>query len=148
MFICVTSTQGNFFLKIGVPKESWGTNFLMKRQSTRSVMLQSSDLQLSLQLHRSYFSILKDFTQRFNDIPVDTGRKLNVYKTFRRGPGRLLNVLCTFNLRLVSTRIPIHFCSFFTLFFLSCKNRAQAYLEFQQHLKWRSLWNWIMAFNH
>ena len=36
-------------------------------------------------------------------IPVDTGRKLNVYKTFRRCPGRLLNVLCTFNLRPVST---------------------------------------------
>ena len=30
-------------------------------------------------------------------IPVDTGRKLNVHKTFRRHPGRLLNVLCTFN---------------------------------------------------
>ena len=36
-------------------------------------------------------------------IPVDTGRKLNVYKTFRRCPGRLLNVLCTFTLRPVST---------------------------------------------
>ena len=35
--------------------------------------------------------------------PVDTGRKLNVHKTFRRGPGRLLNVLCTFNLRPVSS---------------------------------------------
>ena len=35
--------------------------------------------------------------------PVDTGRKLNVHKTFRRRPGRLLNVLCTFNLRHVST---------------------------------------------
>ena len=34
--------------------------------------------------------------------PVDTGRKLNVHKTFRRCPGRLLNVLCTFNLRSVS----------------------------------------------
>ena len=34
--------------------------------------------------------------------PVDTGRKLNVPKTFRRRPGRLLNVLCTFNLRTVS----------------------------------------------
>ena len=34
---------------------------------------------------------------------VDTGRKLNVHKTFRRRPGRLLNVLCTFNLRPVST---------------------------------------------
>ena len=36
--------------------------------------------------------------------PVDTRRKLNVHKTFRRRPGRLLNVLCTFNLRPVSTR--------------------------------------------
>ena len=36
------------------------------------------------------------------DYPVDTGRKLNVHKTFRRRPGRLLNVLCTFNLRPVS----------------------------------------------
>ena len=36
-------------------------------------------------------------------IPVDTGRKLNVHKTFRRRPWRLLNVLCTFNLRSVST---------------------------------------------
>ena len=35
--------------------------------------------------------------------PVDTGRKLNVQKTFRRRPGRLLNVLCTFNLHPVST---------------------------------------------
>ena len=31
--------------------------------------------------------------------PVDTGRKLNLHKTFRRRPGRLLNVLCRFNLR-------------------------------------------------
>ena len=35
--------------------------------------------------------------------PVDTGRKLNAHKTFRRHPERLLNVLCTFNLRPVST---------------------------------------------
>ena len=35
--------------------------------------------------------------------PVDTGRKLNAYKTFRRRPGCLLNVVCTFNLRPVST---------------------------------------------
>ena len=36
---------------------------------------------------------------------VDTRRKLNVHKTFRRCPGRLLNVLCTFNLSPVSTRV-------------------------------------------
>ena len=35
--------------------------------------------------------------------PVDTGSKSNVHKTFRRHPRGLLNVLCTFNLRPVST---------------------------------------------
>ena len=34
---------------------------------------------------------------------MDTGHKLNVHKSFRRRPGRLLNVLCTFNLRPVFT---------------------------------------------
>ena len=35
--------------------------------------------------------------------PVDTGRKLNVHETFRRGSGGLLNALCPFNLRSAST---------------------------------------------
>ena len=35
--------------------------------------------------------------------PVDTGRKFNVHEMLRRRPGRLLNILCTFNLRPVST---------------------------------------------
>ena len=39
--------------------------------------------------------------QRFTS-PVDTGRKLNVYKAFTRRPGCLLNDLYTFNLHLVS----------------------------------------------
>ena len=43
---------------------------------------------------------------------VDTGRKLNVHKMFRRRPGRLLNVLCTFNLRPVSTGIPLFVIAF------------------------------------
>ena len=34
--------------------------------------------------------------------PVDTQHRLNIHKTFRRHPGRLLNVLCKFNLRPVS----------------------------------------------
>ena len=38
-------------------------------------------------------------------IPVDIGRKLNVSKTFRISPERLLNVLYTFNLRPVSSGI-------------------------------------------
>ena len=40
-------------------------------------------------------------------IPVDTGRKVNVQKTFRRHPGSLLNVLCTFILRPVSAGTEI-----------------------------------------
>ena len=39
--------------------------------------------------------------------PADTGRKLNVQKTFRRRPGRLLNVLYTINLRSVSTGLGL-----------------------------------------
>ena len=35
--------------------------------------------------------------------PIDTGRKLNVHKTFRIRLGRLLNVLCRYNLHPVST---------------------------------------------
>ena len=36
--------------------------------------------------------------------PLDTWRKGNVHKTFRNRPGRLLNILITFNLRPVSRR--------------------------------------------
>ena len=43
----------------------------------------------------------------FYTIPVNTGRKINVHKMFRRRPGRLLNVLCTFSLRPVSTEILV-----------------------------------------
>ena len=50
-------------------------------------------------LVQTFFVFQKSFIY-----PVDTGRKLNVHKTFRRRPGRLLNVLCTFNLHPVSTR--------------------------------------------
>ena len=38
---------------------------------------------------------------------VDTGRKLNVHTTFRRRPGSLVNVLCKFNLRPVSTESAV-----------------------------------------
>ena len=39
--------------------------------------------------------------------PVDTERKLNVHKMFRGRSERLLNVLCTFSLRSVSTGYSI-----------------------------------------
>ena len=35
-------------------------------------------------------------------VTLDTGRKLNVHKKFRRPPGCLQDVFCTFKLRLVS----------------------------------------------
>ena len=38
-------------------------------------------------------------------LPVDTGRKSNVRKMFRRRPERLLNLLCTLNLQPVSTGV-------------------------------------------
>ena len=41
---------------------------------------------------------------------VDTGHKLNVHKTFRRCPGHLLNILCTFDLHPVF--IGVTGCSF------------------------------------
>ena len=48
-----------------------------------------------------------DFRKDFSKLVplIDTGRKLNVHRTFRKRPGRLLNVLCTFSLRPVSTGI-------------------------------------------
>ena len=39
--------------------------------------------------------------------PVDTGRKSNLHKMFRRRPGHLLNSLCTFSLRPVSIGLEI-----------------------------------------
>ena len=41
-------------------------------------------------------------------VPLHTKRKLNVCKTFRRRPGRLLNVLYTFNSDPVSKGIRDH----------------------------------------
>ena len=40
-------------------------------------------------------SLMKSVSSR--NVLVATGGKLNVHKRFSRRPGRLLNVLCTFN---------------------------------------------------
>ena len=45
-------------------------------------------------------------------IPVDTGRKLNVHKTFRRPPGCLLNVLRTRSIYVLFLRGYGFFCLF------------------------------------
>ena len=58
--------------------------------------------------------------------PVETGRKLNVHKTFRRRPERLLNVLCTFNLRPVSTGYCDGLCN---LFVTICRYYKDVYVS-------------------
>ena len=61
------------------------------------------DKKLSVELYvRKYFQT-NIYVKIMSKNPLDTGLKLNVHKTFRRRPGRLLNVLCTFNLLPVST---------------------------------------------
>ena len=74
--------------------------------------------------------------------PVDTGRKLNVHKTFRRRPGRLLNVLCTFNLRLVSTgSLYIFFCNIsFYQYFKKC---FMLYIVIFRYVLYRGSRSWL-----
>ena len=54
----------------------------------------------SIEMEHSVKIGLKAVSECFN--PADIARKLNVHKTFSGCPGRLLNVLCTFNFRPVS----------------------------------------------
>ena len=56
-----------------------------------------------LRVNQKIITIGIRFGKTLTGYLVDTGRKLNVHKTFRRRPGRLQNVLSTFNLRPVST---------------------------------------------
>ena len=57
-------------------------------------------------------------------IPADTGCKLHVHKMFRRRPGRLLNVLCRFNLRPVSTGILVSVSTSLSYLFNSIFNQC------------------------
>ena len=52
-------------------------------------------------------SSMKLFFLQTASFLLDTGRKLNVHKTFRRRPWCLLNVLCKFNLHFVPRRLVI-----------------------------------------
>ena len=103
--------QNKFSLKNFFSKYQPISRTCMK-QSVRIPMNQSSRInqQECVFLHRlcgwfqsskSQSIFLLAASDRHN--PVYIGHKLNVHKTFRRRPGRLLNILCTFNLRPVST---------------------------------------------
>ena len=78
-------------------------------------------------------------------IPVDTGRKLNVHKTFRRRPGRLLDVLCTFNLCPMSMGVllslHIYFLFLATITLLLCPMFSKNSLELPSH-SFLCLWSY------
>ena len=65
------------------PRDSYKNNSLLHKM----------ELQLGI-THTTPKNIFSEYLY-----PLDTGRKLNVHKTFRRRPRPLLNVLFTFNLR-------------------------------------------------
>ena len=78
-------------------RRCFAVNFAKFLKNT--IFLQNTPRRLLLTL--TWYEKNKKLWQNGN--PVDTGRKLNKYKTFRRNPGRLLNILCSFNLSPVST---------------------------------------------
>ena len=80
----------------------------------------------------------------FCTIPIDTGRKLNVHKTFRRRPGRLLNVLCTFDLRPVSTGVLLKLSVCFDIT-LPCHLRKQLKKSWKLTCQSNTLLPWISS---
>ena len=70
--------------------------------------------------------------------PVDTGCKLNVNETFRIRPWRVLNVLCAFNLRPVSTGNMLVFS---LKLFIKVEYRAVIYLFEVNNANTRNVWN-------
>ena len=77
------------------------------------------------------FTFSRTSTLSFAWIPIDTGCKWNVHKTFRRRLGLLLNVLCTFNIRPVSTGILLVLTHLFVVTILLV---LQPYLNVQPSL--------------
>ena len=69
-------------------------------------------------------------------IPPGTGCKLNVHKTFRRHPGRLLNLLCTFNLRPVSRGFWWQISVLKKILFLICEKNLT--LSWRRSLSYRN----------
>ena len=67
------------------------------------------------------------FFCNFYTYPLDTGRKWNKHKTFRRYPWRLLNVLCRFNLHTVSRGYESKF-----LLFKSLMGKVNTIIDFHE----------------
>ena len=69
---------------------------------TQSLCLRVPTSNIFLNFPKVISRMITNLNKRYIYNPLHKGRKLNVHKTFRRRHGRLLNVLCTFNLRSVS----------------------------------------------
>ena len=83
-------------------KEVISNSCSYQRIKNNSLIFEMSKNRISKMESVSQFSVIWEYFKKTAN-PVDTGRRLNVHKTFRRRPGRLLNVWGTFNLRPVST---------------------------------------------
>ena len=94
--------QNSGIFRTEVYSEPWDTQDTVKHLQWSIVqkLLTDSCFPKLLFFAISAFHVL--YFLKFNN-PIDTGRILNVHKTFRRHLGSLLNILCTFNLCLVST---------------------------------------------
>ena len=83
----------------------WIWSYLIKKSLMENVIFLSSDKHILISREYFFAAIYPTFNAKTTDqdqYPLDTKRKLNTCKKFRRCRGCLLNVLCTFNLRLVS----------------------------------------------
>ena len=75
-------------------------NFLHRHMCSFHSLSEAHSEQLTIFTKHCNLNIWRD-SEYTSDL-VNIGGKLNVHKTFKRRPGRPLNVLCTFNLRPVS----------------------------------------------
>ena len=108
IFLCIRQ----FILQRSFKAWMWQNTFLFIFKNKFLVSMPGTTLSFSLYL--PIFFILYTFLS-FH--PVETGRKLNVHWTFRRRPGRLLNVLRTFNLPPVSTgKLPFATFMIYTIY--------------------------------
>lgn len=65
--------------------------------------LEMVDYIINFMQRKLFFNFLF-ITDKKKKYPVDTERDVNVHKTFTRSPGRVVNVVCTFNLCPMSAR--------------------------------------------
>ena len=82
-------------------------------------------------------SSMKLFFQQTATFLLDTGRKLNVHKTFRRRPWCLLNVLCKFNLHFVP-KTPLYVSPWPSLFYRPWSSLANFAIFFRALYLWNT----------